>query len=237
MTTNQQRRLPEIDIARTIALGAMVVFHFAYDLTIFGFLPPDTMFQPFPRLSAQLIAGSFLFLSGVSLYLAHAERLNPKPFLRRLGILVLAAAAVSLVTRLAMPHEWVRFGILHSIAASTVLALPFLRAPMPVLVIATIATLALGYVSLPAFNGTFWLWTGLGATLPPMMDYEPVFPWFGVCLSGVLAARLLKDTFRSSLDGDNKWVQRASWPGQHSLIIYLLHQPILFSAVYVASLL
>ena len=231
----QRRRVPEIDIARTFALALMIVFHFAYDLSLFGFLPPDTMIQPGPRLSAQLIAGSFLFLSGISLWLAHCGGIKWRPFLRRLGILILAAAAVSLVTRLAMPHEWVRFGILHSIAASTALALLFLNAPIPVLVLVVIATLAMGQVNLSAFDGPLWLWTGLGATLPFMMDYEPIFPWFGICLSGVLFARLFSGKLTSVLDGSDKYVRLLSWPGKHSLSIYLVHQPILFGAVYVTS--
>ncbi|MDE9450800.1 DUF1624 domain-containing protein [Aliiroseovarius sp. Z3] len=227
--------MPEIDIARTFALASMIVFHFAYDLSMFGFLPPDAMIQPGPRLAAQLIAGSFLFLSGVSLCLAHCDGIRWRPYLRRLGVLVLAAAAVSLVTRLAMPHEWVRFGILHSIAASTVLALPFLKAPVPVMAIVVVATLAMGQVSFSAFDGPLWLWSGLSATLPFMMDYEPVFPWFGICLSGVLFTRLFREKLTSVLDESDRYVRMLSWPGKHSLAIYLLHQPILFGSVYLAS--
>lgn len=229
------QRVPELDIARTIALAAMAVFHFTWDLMMFGFLPVDTMQQAGWRAFAYAIAGSFLFLSGISVVLAHGDGIRWRSFLYRLYMLVLAAAAISLTTRLAIPDAWIRFGILHSIATSTVIALLFLRVPVSVLTLSIIVVFALGQVSLKAFDGPLWLWTGLDATHPRMMDYEPVFPWLGACLSGVLCTRLLRGRLALGLDGTTKAVRVLSWPGQHSLAIYLIHQPVLFGAVYVAS--
>ncbi|MES2815322.1 MAG: heparan-alpha-glucosaminide N-acetyltransferase domain-containing protein, partial [Pseudomonadota bacterium] len=68
MTKN---RLPALDIARTLALVCMVIFHFTFDLALFGFIDPGTMSQPIWYYFARMIAGSFLFLSGVSLWMAH----------------------------------------------------------------------------------------------------------------------------------------------------------------------
>ena len=66
----------------------------------------------------------------------------------------------------------------------------------------------------------------------------PLFPWFGVVLAGIAAARLwpLYEAYRLPLQhvGDRiPW--QLLWLGRHSLVIYLLHQPILFGLVYLAT--
>ena len=94
-----RRRLPAIDIARTAALGGMSVFHGAWDLTLFGALPPGATQAPGWWIFARLIAGSFLFLSGMALWRAHGDGIRWPAFLRRLSVLVLAAAAISLAGR------------------------------------------------------------------------------------------------------------------------------------------
>jgi uncharacterized membrane protein len=228
-------RWPGLDIARTLALVAMGIFHLIWDLTMFGVLPPQTSRSVVMRLSAQIIAGSFLFLSGVSLWLAHRDGIRWRPFLRRLALLCMAALAVSLATRIAMPQAWVRFGILHAIALSTLIGLAFLRAPLAILGGVALFVLAVGQLRLAAFDGPLWIWTGLGRQRPWMLDYEPIFPWLGICLLGLLAARLfLRDRVAAGSPGRLTTV--LSWPGRHSLAIYLIHQPILFALAYLASL-
>ncbi|MDU9005474.1 heparan-alpha-glucosaminide N-acetyltransferase [Sedimentitalea todarodis] len=228
-------RLLSIDIGRTVSLFAMVIFHLAWDLTMFGFLPADAMQAVAWRVFAWTIAGSFLFLSGVSLWLAHGDAIRWRAFLRRLGILLLAAIAVSAATRLAMPHAWVRFGILHSIAVSTTISLLFLRVPVAVLAVASVAALLAGRIDVAAFDGPAWLWTGLGASRPRMLDYEPIFPWLGVCLAGLLFARLFAGRWRAPARPPSTIQSVLAWPGRNSLAFYLLHQPILFGAVWLAS--
>ncbi|MDK3075289.1 heparan-alpha-glucosaminide N-acetyltransferase [Sedimentitalea sp. JM2-8] len=229
------RRLLAIDIARSIALVAMILFHLAWDLTMFGFLSQDTMQATGWKVFARIIAGSFLFLSGICLWLAHADGIRWRSFLRRLSILVLAATAVSLATRLAMPQAWVRFGILHAIALSTTAGLLFLQAPVAVLALAAIVSLLLGRADWAVFDDPVWLWTGLGGIRPRMLDYEPIFPWLGVCLFGLLFARLFADRWQGLTELPGKVGRILSWPGRNSLSIYLLHQPILFGAVWMAD--
>ena len=54
-------RLLGLDAARTLAVVCMVIFHFTFDLALFGFIPADPMSQPFWYYFARMIAGSFLF--------------------------------------------------------------------------------------------------------------------------------------------------------------------------------
>ena len=52
-------------------------------------------------------------------------------YIARLGRIALAAAVISLATFFLFPDSWIFFGILHCIALSSVLALPALVAPLP----------------------------------------------------------------------------------------------------------
>jgi len=96
-------RIALIDIARTAALGAMIVFHFTYDLELFGHIPAGTLQRPEWIWFARCIAGSFIFVSGVSLVVAALHGpLNRRKFAKRLVLLGLAAAAVTAGTYFAM---------------------------------------------------------------------------------------------------------------------------------------
>lgn len=231
-------RIAALDVARTVALLAMAVFHLTYDLALFGVIAADTPFRPFWALFARLTAGSFLFLAGVSLWLAHGQGLRLRPFLRRLAVLSAAAAAVSVGTALGMGEAWVRFGILHSIALASVLGLLALRLPVWLIGAMAVAVfLAPRGIDPQTFAHPGWVWLVTAAGRPGMVDYVPLLPWFAPFLAGIAlgkagtAAGLWARLARS----DPGAVLRAlSWPGQHSLIIYLLHQPILIGLVWAA---
>ncbi len=230
-------RLLAIDLARSLALAGMVVFHFTYDLDIFGWVPPGTAVTGWFWLHARLVAGSFLFLAGLGLWLAHGPAFRPRAFLVRLGRIALAAAAVTLATQVALPGLAVFYGILHALAVSSVLGLLFLRLPAGVTlaVAAGVAILPYHYAN-PAFGG--WLvWTGLSGSIPMTADFEPLFPWFAPFLAGLASGRLLTRFRlwpRLALP-ETALLRCLAWPGRHSLAIYLLHQPVLFGAVYAAT--
>jgi len=236
-----QPRIALVDIARTLALAAMAVFHFTYDLELFGFAPRGTMNSLGWVLFARFIAGSFIFLSGVSLVLGQPiERIK---YLKRLAMIGAAALAVTAATYATMGTAFVRFGILHHIFVASILGLAFLRSPFWIAAVLGALVLALPLmVTWPMLEGPAWLWLGRTAPMPAMVDYVPVLPWFGVFLLGMSLAQLLNKTdgwakAATLVNGDTKFVRLVSWPSKHSLAIYLIHQPILFGAVYAARLL
>jgi uncharacterized membrane protein len=233
-------RLPAIDIARTAALAGMVVFHFVVDLELFGHVPPGTTRSGLWPDFARVVAGSFLFLAGVSLWLAHGRGIRWRPFLRRLAVLALAAGGITLVTWLAMPERFVFFGILHSIAAASVIGLAFLRLPATVTLAAAAAVLAAPrYLRSEAFDAPWLLWLGLSERRPVTIDFEPVFPWLAPCLAGIAAAKVAERAgLLSALAGSRARgrVGRAlAAPGRNSLWIYLAHQPVLVAAIWAAG--
>jgi uncharacterized membrane protein len=226
-----------IDIARGVAVIAMVVYHLTWDLAFFGLIDPSTATAPgFRRLGAT-IAGSFLFISGIALVLA--RRAAPDDgafrakFLKRLAIVAGAAALVSLGTFFAMGDRFVRFGILHCIALSGLLALPFLRLPYWMAAAAGAAFLVLPWlVDAPVFAQGALLWLGLSSQTPAMVDYVPVFPFAGMTLLGVAAGLRMKPHAADAPAGQGGWLAKL---GRWSLPIYLIHQPILYGALFLLA--
>jgi uncharacterized membrane protein len=108
----------------------MAVFHFVYDLELFGWLAPGTSVTGGWRVLALLTAGSFLFLAGVSLWLGHGAGIRWRGFWRRFVKVAGAAAVISLATWVAMGDVFIFFGILHAITAASLLGLLFLRVPV-----------------------------------------------------------------------------------------------------------
>ena len=84
------QRLAWIDLARTLALVCMAVFHFTLDLEMFGYVAPGTTTSGGWAVFAKGIAGSFIALAGYSLVLAHGGGLRRGSYLRRLAMIVAA---------------------------------------------------------------------------------------------------------------------------------------------------
>jgi len=231
-------RYPQLDAARGFAVLAMVVYHLSWDLRYFGFIAADVEDSLGWRTFARLIAGSFLFIVGVSLVLSTRRGFDLSRYLRRLGIIVAAAAGITLVTWFVFPSTFIFFGILHHIAVASVLGLLFLNLPILVVVgAAVLCFLAPSFLAGPAFESPALVWLGLSSTLPRTNDFVPIFPWFGVVLAGIAGARLwLRAPNPAGLPFSHV---RVPWPllwaGRHSLLIYLAHQPILFGLVFVVA--
>ncbi len=166
MTHIPKARLLGLDLARTAALVAMVAYHFTYDLDIFGLIPRGTATSGWFWWHARLTAGSFIFLAGVSLWLAHGAGIRWPAFWRRFGKIAAAALLVTVVTYFALPGLTIFYGILHSIAVSSILGLAVLRLPALATLALAAACAALPYAfTHPAFDGLM-VWTGLAPPAP-----------------------------------------------------------------------
>ncbi|MCX8997741.1 DUF1624 domain-containing protein [Rhizobiaceae bacterium BDR2-2] len=237
-TTISPKRIPLPDAARGLALLAMASYHFTWDLEFFGYLAPGTATQGLWKLYARGIASSFLFLVGFSLVLAHVHGIRWKPFGKRLAMVAASAAAITVATLFAFPATAIYFGILHAIAAASVIGLLFLRLPVAVTLLAAAAVLAAPhYLHSPAFDSFWLLWLGLGETPPRSNDYVPLLPWLAPVLIGIAAGRLsIRFGFLEKMAKWRNMPRVLVLAGQHSLLFYLLHQPILIGIVYLASL-
>lgn len=234
-------RVPAIDLARGVALLAMTVFHLCWDLELFGIFPPGTMASAVAIQSARLIASSFLMLVGISLALAHYAEIRWRAFWRRWIAIAAAALAITVATRIAFPDAFIFFGILHLIAVGSLLALPLLRLPAAVTALVGVAVIAIGALyDTPALDAPLWWWTGLSAFVPVSNDYVPLFPFLGPILLGVALGRWGRDrgavAALATVRLNAKPARVLRFIGRHSLVYYLLHQPIMLAIIYTVLL-
>lgn len=222
------KRILWIDLARSLAIILMIVFHTAFDLqTLYGW--NIDVFHGGWNGMRIFTASLFLGLAGIS---THFTR---HPY-KRAGRIAMAAAAVTLATFLWDPETYVRFGILHCIAVSVVLLpllskLQLLHIPLGILIM-----IAGNLFTDTTVNTSLLLPFGFTPPLFTTLDYYPLLPWFGVTLIGYGIGFLLsQNTHQSPLVAHHspltanrsQLTALLTFPGRHALIIYLLHQPIL----------
>lgn len=239
-------RLWELDVARTVAIAMMVVFHTSYDVDM---LAPQLGVEPREGglKVLQVATGSlFLFLVGVSFSVSTARararglrgsRLLAKQ-LRRAAEVLAAATLISVVTFALLDDRYVRFGILHLIAVALAVA--------PLAERLGLWTLAGALAILVAGQ-----WVGdLRSDIPGLMvlgvrpesspagvDWYPLLPWLAPALLGVVAGRHLYPAGRRGGWGDalpapsERTARIAGAPGRRSLAVYLVHQAVLFPLV------
>ena len=215
----------------------MTVFHFGFDLELLGIKEPGYISQLHWKYFARAIATSFLFLTGFSLYLAHANGIRWQGWQIRMVKIIAAAGLITIATYFATPDQYILFGILHAIAFASLAGLLFLRLPWPVIVLIAIGVFMMRYYGrTELLNASYWFWTGLSAANPNSSDYVPVFPWFSAPLMGIAVAKICKHY---------NWLESLAVPqlnqgpakvlkffGRHSLIYYLLHQPIMIGGMF-----
>jgi uncharacterized membrane protein len=230
------RRLLFVDIARTVALCGMIVFHAVKDMELFGVIAAGTTVTGGWAVFARCIAAGFLFLSGLSLVLAHARGFRAHAWARRVAMIAGAACLVSLATYFAFPSHYIFFGILHAIAVASLLSVPFIRAPAWFPLVCAMLVLAVNEAfGRSVFDVSAMAWTGLGTQVRPSLDFIPVVPWLAPFLFGIAFAKMVR-----LQEFEPRWPQwlpsRAlAWPGQHSLAVYLLHQPVLIALIWMAT--
>lgn len=225
-------RIGALDIARGVAVVAMVVYHSAWDLSELRLIPTAIVGDPGWNVFARAIASSFLLLAGLGLALAHGRVIDIRKLLRRVAVVAAAALLVTVATWIAFPDAYVFFGILHAMAASSLLAVPFVRLPAALTALAAIAVGALPLLASPAFDAPRLAFLGLGTRVPLTNDYVPLVPWLAFVLAGIALGRVTEPTRWLPRDEPRLGVAKAlAWLGRHSLVIYLAHQPLIYGAL------
>jgi uncharacterized membrane protein len=236
-----RERFWEIDALRGIAVVAMVLYHFSYDLAYFGLFDVGFFRSGLGLNTGRMIGGSFIFLAGLSLTLSYgratvARPLGGKLFRKYLarGLRIISyGLVITLLTWIFLPNEMIVFGILHLIGASIILAYPFLTLKLPNVVLGA-ACIAVGFLLRGLDVDSPWLvWLGTDPTFF-MLDYWPIFPWFGVILFGVAAGNALYGDRRKQAAPPTprpQAVRPLAFLGRHSLVVYLVHQPVLLAAL------
>jgi len=234
----RSQRFWEVDAARGVAILMMVVYHLTYDLDTFGGYGISST-SGFWAYFADATAFSFLFLVGVSLAISHAKARARRPegslFVKYLmrGLVVLGWGLVLTAVSLVLGMGVIAFGILHLIGVSIILAYPLLNLRLPNLVLG-LAVVAVGiYIqTLDLVSGSPWLLPfGVVPEGLLMPDYRPLLPWFGIILIGLFVGNVVYGSGRAPLGkgAGPRLARPLGVLGRWSLVIYLVHQPLLIA--------
>ena len=227
-------RIRAIDALRGAAICMMIVYHAAFDLNWFHIISADFNHDRFWLSFRDLIVSSFLLLVGVSLVLASRAGISPKRFWNRIALVGACAILVTVGSYVTFPKTFITFGILHCIVVSSILGWPLVRFPRAALMVGIVVIVAGVATGLPMFDLPLLNWVGLMTHKPATEDYVPLLPWFGVVLVGIsigwwLLKRRMHD-LRQISRASPKWL---TWVGRHSLLVYMIHQPIMMGLLRV----
>jgi len=239
-------RIRLLDFLRAIAVIAMIFYHFVYDLGDFGYINLITVVNGYWKLFAQSIGCSFLFVSGLSFWVMASSGINWPKYLKRLAILIAAAIIISLATYQINSNTFIFFGILHLLAACSLFSIIIYKLPIIVLI-----ALGAGIVVLPDFYHTssyynavlfeskFLSWSGLYAGKTGSVDFYAFMPWSAAFIFGLACSKVfIKPKRASSLsplsfkeEKIGPIISSILWIGRNSLLIYLIHQPLLIGLI------
>lgn len=233
-------RYHALDSIRGITLLSMMAYHAAWDLVyLFG------MDWPWFRSDAayvwqQSICWTFILLSGFCWPIGRHK------FRRGLTVFT-AGALLTAFTFVFMPAQRVVFGVLTLLGSCMLLMLPLERILMKVKPVnGFIAVLALFFLCRNINTGYLGFEGAKFVKLPDVLyrnyltsflgfpdsgfysaDYFSLLPWLLLFLTGYFGYRILKD---------RDWLKRLAkgkiagieWVGRNSLLIYLIHQPVIY---------
>ena len=214
----------ELDVLRGIAVILMVLFHFGFDLAEFGYASYRTTVDMEWQVFRAVVLSMFLVAVGMSSYLAYSNGVSSKKLLKNLLKLSLVSVVISIGSYVAFPHSWIYFGVIHFIVLALPVSILFLHKPYIALFLGLIIPLS---YALGLFHLDFLLaWSVEHLGIPSFtVDVVSFTPWFGLVLLGVFL--MSKNLFGFKLKV-SKLNEKLSFLGQHSLLIYLVHQPLLF---------
>lgn len=232
-------RIAIIDELRGLAILNMIVYHFLYNLTVIYRSGPNWMFNSKTEIWQEYICISFILIAGICIPYGKS--------LKHALIVSGCAVGISLVTYAFFSSQFIIFGILHMLGISMLIyvlfKVPFNRINNIIGFVVSVFLVILtwnvvnGYIgigdfswALPKFSSKFLYPTGLAPHAMSSADYFPLLPYFFVFTSGIFLSDWVG---RWPLVLKKTHIRPLEYIGQHSLIIYLAHQPIILSCLYV----
>ena len=224
-----------LDMFRGICILLVVIYHTMFNLTTIFDLEIwmfDSALMEFLR---AFFVACLAVISGISCSLT---RSNAKRGLKTMA----AALLITLVTYFAMPEQFIVFGILHFFGAAMLIYAilePLLKKVPTILgLIVCIVLFAL------TFDIYYWTRINTSSEILDLIlsilgfdtglvsaDYYPILPWIFVFLAGGFLGRAFKKGTAPKIFKANP-VKFLSFIGRHTLLVYLVHQPIVYGGMY-----
>ena len=245
-------RYQSIDVMKGVAVVFMLIFHIFYFPNVYGYkeFNYDTKLLNTIARIAQII---FITAVGLNMYISFKsdqEKVKKdkkkkseflKKQLQRTTKLIIVAIFISLFSYFVFGDLFVKFGILHFMAFSSLLVLPFVDSPKIITGIIGITILIRCLVNndpmkFSNVNPKFAFITGLYSRYSAV-DHFPITPWIILICVGLILGRVICDKKYSEnlkkLDDEkfkknNKLQKGLQWCGKHSLEIYVIHWVLLF---------
>jgi uncharacterized membrane protein len=234
-------RFIEIDIFRGLALFLMIVAHIVWDLDYFKIIPlNNNIYSTFSKVIPIL----FFLIVGISLIVSKKKIENKtigeqNRYYKNLIVRGLKIIGFGMILTIGsfifIPDKPVFFGVLHCIGLSIIISVPILKYKnyaflYSILFIFLSLVVTRFTVEKPNFLQFI---VGIHQTdvMKYTVDYFPLLPWLTIIIIGIAVGDLLycgdKRTFKLPDLSRYKSLKIFQWIGQHSLGIYLIHQPII----------
>jgi uncharacterized membrane protein len=246
-----------LDALRASAMLWMTLYHFCWDLNLFGWVQLQMLKDPVWWLQRTAIVTLFVACAGAAQALAMAQGQTWARFWRRWAQVAGCALLVSAASWWMFPRTYIHFGVLHGLAVMLLLvrllAPAFERCPVLPWALAALALLAAHAGGPSAVLGEQWAqwfnsrWlNGLGFIdrKPVTEDFVPVLPWLAAMCGGYALGRLWARRIRGPQGGPieptadefprnvalRSWLRLAPL-GRWSLSYYMLHQPVMLGVL------
>ena len=236
------KRVIEFDFWRGLAVLGMVAFHVAFTLNMYGSVDIN-FYSGFWYWLGWIVRVLFILLVGISMtycYLNYKEKYSNeakkrfylKQLKRSVQIMILAVFFVTLPSLFVLPEMYVRFGVLHFIAAGLALMMWFVDKPYVLAAIAYFVYPISKIMKMYDF-GEFGMI--LGFTVPPgtaTLDLFRIIPWVGVIAMGMLLGHIFYTWYKPRMQKTGI----ISYIGKHALSIYVLHLIVIFGGIGIIKL-
>lgn len=234
---SMKKRIWELDAMRGVFMIAIILFHLMYDLVyLFGVVELSTPFaQKLYQFGNDWGGTPFLILSGL------CATIGSKPVKRGLtviggGLIINLVTAGMYFLNFADKGIIIYYGVLHCIG-TCMLLWPLLRKlPTPVMLVLGLAMAAVGlYMRHNVWVDFPWL-IPLGFVPRTFVssDFFPLLPNLGYFLIGAVLGKTFyakKESLLPQVNECSPMIRFFSFFGKNSLLLYLLHQPVLAGLV------
>lgn len=244
----------ELDFLRGFSIFMMIVHHTVFDLRfLFGVkgLEFESSFWV-DGLLRPLFLMIFLGVSGIS---TSFSRNNAVRGVRLLVVAIVFSLSTWLLNAYILPGFGViYFNVLHVIALTTLFYALLVRREKTeddkkktdakiVVIACLIIFFGLTLPVIPELQSlrSYWLLPfGFSPLKLQILDYMPLLPWSGVYLLGTLIGRGLYEDRRSRFNTSPAAIKALSpflFMGRHALIVYLIHQPVVYGVLTLIQML